>query len=59
MSLKGVYSVKHHPKYINGEWSEEKIMNNFLNTFHTLDNKESGVVSMLWLNIEIIYNNHS
>lgn len=31
--LKGVYNVKNHPKYLNGEWTEEKIFNKFLESF--------------------------
>lgn len=31
--LKGVYNVKNHPKYLNGEWTEEKIFSKFLESF--------------------------
>lgn len=35
--LKGVYIVNKHPKYLNGEWSEDQIFRNFLKTFDTKD----------------------
>ncbi|XP_052105627.1 calcyphosin-like protein isoform X3 [Mytilus californianus] len=31
--LKGVYSVKHHPKYLNGEMTEDQILRTFLDVF--------------------------
>ncbi|XP_050400193.2 calcyphosin-like protein isoform X2 [Patella vulgata] len=31
--LKGVYNVKKHPKYLNGEWSEDQCLGEFLKTF--------------------------
>lgn len=44
--LKGVYNVKQHPKYLNGEWSEEQILRKFLDTFDT-KGKEDGTVRTL------------
>eukprot|EP00056_Hartaetosiga_gracilis_P005247 m.82781 g.82781 ORF g.82781 m.82781 type:complete len:209 (+) comp12101_c0_seq2:2103-2729(+) len=37
--LKGVYKVNNHPKFITGEWDEEKCLNEFLRAF-----EEKGVV---------------
>ena len=28
--LRGVYIVKNHPKYVNGEWSEDQVLRHFL-----------------------------
>lgn len=44
--LKGVYNVSKHPKYLNGEWTEEQILRKFLNTFDT-KGQEDGIVSYL------------
>ena len=46
--LKGVYSVKHHKKYLNGEWTEDQCLREFLDSFDT-PNEKDGVVSVLWL----------
>lgn len=35
--LKGVYSAKKHPKYLNGEWTEDMVLGEFLKTFDTMD----------------------
>ncbi|CAF1056410.1 unnamed protein product [Brachionus calyciflorus] len=42
--LKGVYNVKQHPKYLNGEWSEEQILRKFLDTFDTRGS-EDGIIT--------------
>ncbi|KAL5021444.1 hypothetical protein ScPMuIL_000599 [Solemya velum] len=31
--LRGVYNVKKHPKYLNGEWTEDQCLLQFLNAF--------------------------
>ncbi|XP_031563651.1 calcyphosin-like protein isoform X1 [Actinia tenebrosa] len=43
--LKGVYNVKHHPKYINGEWTEEQCFRKFLDSFDSPDDKD-GVITL-------------
>ena len=35
--LKGVYSAKEHPKYRSGEWNEDDVLKNFLNSFNGPD----------------------
>lgn len=44
--LKGVYCVKKHPKYLSGEWNEEKCLREFLDSFDIRGNK-NGIVSGL------------
>lgn len=41
--LQGVYNVKHHPKFQNGEWSEEQCLRQFLDSFDSKDNKDGKV----------------
>lgn len=52
--LKGVYNVSKHPKYLNGEWTEDQILRKFLNTFDT-KGQEDGIVSYL---LRIIYDHN-
>ena len=44
--LKGVYSAKKHPKYLNGEWTEDEVLKQFLNSFEAPDSKD-GVVRFI------------
>ena len=44
VDLKGVYNVTKHPKFLNGEWTEDQILKKFLDTFDT-KGAEDGVVS--------------
>ena len=32
--LKGVYVASKHPKYLSGEWSEEQVFQQWLNSFN-------------------------
>lgn len=41
--LKGVYNVKRHPKFLNGEWTEDQILRQFLDSFDTPDQKDGTV----------------
>ncbi|XP_067232795.1 calcyphosine-like b isoform X3 [Chanodichthys erythropterus] len=41
--LRGVYNVKHHPKYQNGEWTEDQVFRKFLDSFDSPDDKDGKV----------------
>ena len=41
--LKGVYNVKKHPKYVSGEWSEDKCLGEFLDSFEVRGNQDGQV----------------
>ncbi|XP_057675135.1 calcyphosine-like b isoform X2 [Corythoichthys intestinalis] len=38
--LRGVYNPKYHPKYQNGEWSEEQVFRTFLDNFDSPYDKD-------------------
>ena len=40
--LKGVYNVKHHPKFLNGEFTEDQCLRIFLDSFDS--DQKDGVV---------------
>ncbi|XP_026861336.1 calcyphosine-like b isoform X3 [Electrophorus electricus] len=48
--LRGVYNVKHHPKYQNGEWTEEQIFRKFLDSFDSPDDKDGQVTQQEFFN---------
>lgn len=41
--LRGVYSAKSHPKYLNGEWSEDDVLRHFLDCFDYGNHKDGKV----------------
>ncbi|GAB1599373.1 calcyphosin-like protein [Argonauta hians] len=47
--LKGVYNVKKHPKYLNGEYTEKQCLQLFLDSFDS-DNKDGQVTKEEFLN---------
>ncbi|CAH8870619.1 unnamed protein product [Trichobilharzia szidati] len=48
--LKGTYNVKHHPKYINGEKTEDEILVEFLKTFQPQQNADEVVTKEEFFN---------
>jgi Ca2+-binding EF-hand superfamily protein len=42
--LKGVYNVSKHPKFLNGEWTEDQILRKFLDTFDTKGSEDGKVI---------------
>lgn len=41
--LRGVYNAKYHPKYQNGEWTEEQVFRTFLDSFDSPYDKDGKV----------------
>ena len=41
--LKGVYNVSKHPKFLSGEWNEDKCLEEFLSSFEVRGNKDGKV----------------
>ncbi|NXK96240.1 CAPSL protein, partial [Formicarius rufipectus] len=43
--LRGVFNPKHHPKYLNGEWTEEEVFRAFLDNFDSPYDKDEKVTT--------------
>ncbi|XP_027137973.1 calcyphosine-like b isoform X1 [Larimichthys crocea] len=43
--LKGVYNAKNHPKYQNGEWTEDQVFRKFLDSFDSPYDKDGKVTN--------------
>lgn len=41
--LRGVYNAKHHPKYQNGDWTEDQVFRAFLDNFDSPYDKDGKV----------------
>lgn len=41
--LRGVYNAKYHPKYQNGEWTEDQVFRKFLDSFDSPYDKDGKV----------------
>lgn len=39
-----VYNVRHHPKYINGEWTEDQVFRSFLDGYDSPDDPDGKVI---------------
>ncbi|XP_061119337.1 calcyphosine-like b isoform X1 [Conger conger] len=48
--LKGVYNAKCHPKYQNGEWTEEQVFRKFLDSFDSPYDKDGQVTLEEFMN---------
>ncbi|NXN03753.1 CAPSL protein, partial [Sylvia borin] len=48
--LRGLYNVKYHPKYINGEWTEDQVFSAFLENFDTRHDKDGKVTTEEFMN---------
>ena len=42
--LCSVYNASKHPKYMNGEWTEEQVFRTFLDSFDSPDDKDGKVM---------------
>ncbi|XP_068423089.1 calcyphosine-like b [Clinocottus analis] len=48
--LRGVYNAKYHPKYRNGEWSEDQVFRLFLDSFDSPYDKDGKVTKEEFIN---------
>uniref|UniRef100_A0A3B4VGR8 Calcyphosine-like b n=2 Tax=Seriola dumerili TaxID=41447 RepID=A0A3B4VGR8_SERDU len=48
--LQGVYNAKYHPKYQNGEWTEDQVFRKFLDSFDSPYDKDGKVTKEEFLN---------
>ncbi|XP_050799794.1 calcyphosin-like protein isoform X1 [Gopherus flavomarginatus] len=48
--LRGVYNAKHHPKYQNGEWTEDQVFRSFLDNFDSPYEKDGKVTTEEFMN---------
>ncbi|XP_077203089.1 calcyphosin-like protein [Paroedura picta] len=48
--LRGVYNAKHHPKYQNGEWTEDQVFRTFLDNFDSPYEKDGQVTTDEFMN---------
>ncbi|KAM6902378.1 calcyphosine-like b isoform 1-T1 [Xenentodon cancila] len=48
--LRGVYNAKYHPKYQNGDWTEEQVFRTFLDNFDSPYDKDGKVTKEEFFN---------
>ncbi|XP_023259080.1 calcyphosin-like protein isoform X1 [Seriola lalandi dorsalis] len=48
--LQGVYNAKYHPKYQNGEWTEDQVFRKFLDSFDSPYDKDGKVTREEFMN---------
>ncbi|XP_015471076.1 calcyphosin-like protein [Parus major] len=48
--LRGLYNAKYHPKYLNGDWTEEQVFKAFLDNFDSPYDKDGKVTTEEFMN---------
>ncbi|NXB82653.1 CAPSL protein, partial [Donacobius atricapilla] len=48
--LRGMYNVKYHPKYLNGDWTEDQVFRAFLENFDSSYDKDGKVTTEEFMN---------
>ncbi|NWV09259.1 CAPSL protein, partial [Ptilonorhynchus violaceus] len=48
--LRGLYNVKNHPKYQNGEWTEDQVFRAFLDNFDSPCDKDGKITTEEFMN---------
>ncbi|XP_050185241.1 calcyphosin-like protein isoform X2 [Myiozetetes cayanensis] len=48
--LRDVYNPKHHPKYLNGDWTEDQVFRAFLDNFDSPYDKDGKVTTEEFMN---------
>ncbi|NWT66393.1 CAPSL protein, partial [Prunella himalayana] len=48
--LRGTYNAKYHPKYLNGEWTEDQVFRAFLDNFDSPYDKDEKVTTEEFMN---------
>ncbi|RLV98219.1 hypothetical protein DV515_00011015 [Chloebia gouldiae] len=48
--LRSTYNAKHHPKYLNGDWTEDQVFRSFLDSFDSPYEKDGKVTTEEFMN---------
>ncbi|CAN8219839.1 unnamed protein product [Coccothraustes coccothraustes] len=48
--LRGMYNAKYHPKYLNGDWTEDQVFTAFLDNFDSPHDKDGKVTTEEFMN---------
>ncbi|NWU33941.1 CAPSL protein, partial [Hylia prasina] len=48
--LRGLYNAKYHPKYLNGDWTEDQVFRAFLENFDSPNDKDGKVTIEEFIN---------
>uniref|UniRef100_A0A3B3Y6N4 EF-hand domain-containing protein n=1 Tax=Poecilia mexicana TaxID=48701 RepID=A0A3B3Y6N4_9TELE len=52
--LRGVYNAKYHPKYQNGEWTEEQVFRTFLDSFDSPYDKDGKLYLLVGMAVGLL-----